>query len=132
MLGTAPIDVWRHTIHEHQHPVYTGPAEYIHVRPFGLCMLAGRSSSAEKPCPRQACDTSTGICACNGQVVARYTDPPTPPPDVYRACTACLRRHQLNSSGLGSLNGAGFLRLGGFGDDLGWVRLGIGNCLGLG
>jgi len=40
--------------------------------------------------------------------------------------------HQLNLSGLGSLNGRGFGFFWGFGRGFGRVCLGIGNCLGLG
>lgn len=64
--------------------------------------------------------------------VCRYMGQQIVPPDAYGARTACLRRHQLKLSGLGSLKGRSLGRFWGFGRGFGLVGFGTGNGFGLG
>lgn len=65
-------------------------------------------------------------------LVLRHIDQRATTPAAYSARAACIRRHQLKLSGLGSLKGRSLGRFWGFGLGFGLVCFGMGKGFGLG
>ena len=99
---------------------------------FLHCLPVFRSTSGVTTVFRHKMWTNRPETGVQQQPSLPLIDLRTPSPTPYMAPKACCGRHQLSSSGLGSLNGRGLDRDFGLWRALGFVCLGMGKDLGFG